>query len=41
MDLKNIDLKNIKIDDLVSKIKTIEKKVLLKLVSVLVQLLFS
>ena len=31
MDLKNIDLKNIKIDDLVSKIKTIEKKVLIKI----------
>ena len=29
MDLKNIDLKNIKIDDLVSKIKTIDKKVLI------------
>ena len=31
MDLKNIDLKNIKIDDLVSKIKTIDKKVLIKI----------
>ena len=31
MDLKNIDLKYIKIDDLVSKIKTIEKIVLIKI----------
>ena len=41
MDLKNIDLKNIKFDEIISKIKTIRKKVLIKLVSVLVQLLFS
>ena len=31
MDLKNIDLKNIKIDEIISKIKTIEKKVLIKI----------
>ena len=30
MDLKNIDLKNIKLDELISKVKTIEKKVLIK-----------
>ena len=31
MDLKNIDLKNIKLDELISKVKTIEKKVLIKI----------
>ena len=31
MDLKNIDLKNIKFDEIISKIKTIEKKVLIKI----------
>ena len=31
MDLKNIDLKNINFDELISKIKTIEKKVLIKI----------
>ena len=31
MDLKNVDLKNIKLDELISKVKTIEKKVLIKI----------
>ena len=31
MDLKNIDLKDIKLDELISKVKTIEKKVLIKI----------
>ena len=31
MDLKNIDLKNINFDELISKIKTIVKKVLIKI----------